>query len=195
VSSEETVNLREAARLSGVPLPTLRRRLQKGEVEGCKVPGPFGSQWEVRKSELQRLRGDLEPTLINRSATPINVIGLPDQCDQPSVAEQVAPGQDASYWRGRWEELREVLDHLEKVARPAPPVQDRETEGLEEALRQKSRELAQARNLVDNLRREKARLESEVQALRERIRAAETTQVDLESAPGLRTASGGAWRA
>ncbi len=102
-----------------------------------------------------------------------------------SDAPHPAANQDASYWRGRWEELREVLERLEKAAghAPAAALESEELDSLQEALRQRSRELAQARNLVDNLRREKARLEGEVQALRERLRGREVTVVDVESAP------------
>lgn len=55
-----------------------------------------------------------------------------------------------------------------------------EVEGLKEALRQKTQELVHARNLLDSLRREKARVEEELQALRDRFRSAEVTVAEMD---------------
>lgn len=139
----------------------------------------------------------------------------PDQCDQPDPSEPMDGGagreprgkaaplepfsgraegepeawrlrEEIAYWRGRWQELREVLPHLSQAMDPRPPVsaQEEELESCREALRVRSQELAQARNLVDRLRREKARLEEEVQALRARARSLEPTLSEGAPAPG-----------
>lgn len=94
--------------------------------------------------------------------------------------------EEIAYWRGRWQELREVLPHLSQAVDPRTPVsaQEEELESCREALRVRSHELAQARNLVDRLRREKARLEEEVQALRARARSLEPTLSEGIPAPG-----------
>ncbi len=127
------------------------------------------------------------------------------QPDQPSRDDQAGPRdslpqenlpegdpnlicrlrEEVAYWRGRWEELRGVLAHLShsmESCRTAGLEED-EIESSKEALRRRSQELAQARNLVDRLRAEKARLEEEVQALRERVRSAEPTLSDGVSVP------------
>ncbi|NMA26820.1 MAG: helix-turn-helix domain-containing protein [Burkholderiales bacterium] len=93
--------------------------------------------------------------------------------------------EEVAYWRGRWEELRDVMTHLSQSMESyrKAALEEDESESSKEELRRRSQELAQARNLVDRLRAEKARLEEEVQALRERLRSAEPTLSDGVSVP------------
>ncbi|MGI5845212.1 MAG: hypothetical protein ACOX9B_13700 [Candidatus Xenobium sp.] len=74
--------------------------------------------------------------------------------------------------------LSQSMESYRKAA-----LEEDESESSKEELRRRSQELAQARNLVDRLRAEKARLEEEVQALRERLRSAEPTLSDGVSVP------------
>jgi len=130
-------------------------------------------------------------------------VRLPDQSKnadqespQDSLPQEFVPAGDPSpvcrlreevaYWRGRWDELRNVLEHLSQARDPRVPtaLEEEELETVKEALRQRSQELAQARNLVDRLRHEKARLEEEVQAFRGRVRSAEPTMIDGVPAAG-----------
>lgn len=180
--------LREAARILGVSVPTLRRRIRAGELQAVLRPGPFGEQWEVPEAELASWtgtrRGLPRPLPEPDQMRDLGMIEGEDP-DPGSTAERWAL-ERAGYWRGRWEELREVLHSVrretpEAAEAAAAPEPDEDVESLREALRHKSQELVQARNLVDSLRREKARLESELQALRGRPRASgEVTLSEVE---------------
>lgn len=185
LSPSSFLPLREAARRSGVSLPTLRRRIRSGQVRAVLRRGPFGDQWEIPEEELEQIRTgrivDQEPRSVDRADVEDPDQGLGERPEGSGDPDREA----AAYWRGRWEELRAVLDRLERRPEPPPPGPEaqEETENLREALRQRSHELAHARNLLDSLRREKARLEGEVQALRERVRAGEPTREDIPAAP------------
>ncbi len=212
--------LREVARRTGLSLPTIRRYVHSGKIQAMLGKGPFGRQWEVSEEELGRFFSD--PTRTGRppdhplaDQTPDSTRQWsdqkPDHRDQPSASDQPdqrkvpgpglnpsGPGPDSrlreqvAYWRGRWEELRDVLTHLSQSmeSRRTATLEEDELESSREALRQRSQELAQARNLVDRLRREKARLEEEVQALRERRHSAEPTLSDGVSVPGRQRLEG-----
>ena len=178
--------LREAARRSGVSLPTLRRRIRSGQVQAVLRRGPFGDQWEIPEAELAHVR-TARPLDQAPSPTDQALSMEPDPGGSARPEEGLVPDrQAAAYWRGRWEELREVLDRLERrpASAPASSEAEGEAENLREALRQRTHELAHARNLLDSLRREKARLEGEVQALRERLRAGEPTLAETPAVPG-----------
>lgn len=177
---EPHLPLREAARRAGLSLPTLRRRIRSGRLRAVLRRGPFGDQWEVPETELVGLGARSAPDQTEQGSDHASTINH-DQPFDPAGSRQVR--EEAAYWRGRWEELREVLERLGRSAPGTVPVEEPADEAgaLREALRQKSHELAHARNLVDSLRREKARLEGEVQALRDRQRP-EPTLVDAEPA-------------
>ena len=48
------VSLEEAAKVLGLHLDTVRKRLQKGKIRGFKVADKFGDKWFVHKDELNR---------------------------------------------------------------------------------------------------------------------------------------------
>ena len=188
MNRESSLPLREAAQRAGLSLPTLRRRIRQGRVRALLRPGPFGEQWEIPESELASLQKDRGGSREGAAAMiSHDHRHADDQKSRNDHRDQPRAGEEASYWRGRWEELREVLERLVRSlpsrSAPTPGEEgDGGQEPLREALRQRSQELAQARNLVDNLRREKARLEGELQALRERLRGGEGTVVDVPAA-------------
>lgn len=178
--------LREAARRSGVSVPTLRRRIRAGELQAILRRGPFGEQWEVPESELsawveeRRLRRRIDHRHDHDHEYPMNMVDE-DEVDSRSTAERWAL-ERAGYWRGRWEELREVLESVRSGGEPVESRDpDEDVAALREALRLKTQELVHARNLLDSLRREKARVESEVQALRDRFRSGEVTVAEMAS--------------
>lgn len=47
-SSDELCTIEDAAKYLGVSARTILRRLQKGTLPGCKVPGQFGLEWRVQ---------------------------------------------------------------------------------------------------------------------------------------------------
>lgn len=178
--------LREAARRAGVSVPTLRRRIRAGELQAVLRRGPFGEQWEVPEAELtawaETRRSRRSNDYGHEYAHEHDPIMVEEgDVDNRSTAERWAL-ERAGYWRGRWEELREVLEMLRNGPTPAPreEVPADEIETLKEALRQKTQELVHARNLLDSLRREKARVEEELQALRDRFRSGEVTVAEMD---------------
>jgi excisionase family DNA binding protein len=51
----ETYTLRQAAQLLGVSLPTLRRRVTRGELPAQMTPGPYGDRWEIEREHVLNL--------------------------------------------------------------------------------------------------------------------------------------------
>jgi excisionase family DNA binding protein len=45
--------LHEAAKMMGVSVDTVRRRIKKGEINAVKMQGPFGEQWFIPSGEIQ----------------------------------------------------------------------------------------------------------------------------------------------
>lgn len=154
---DHRLTLREAARRLGVSVPTLRRRIRRGELSAVRVPGRYGEQLEVTLSDLEGM-----------ISVDHGHLSMADQADREA--------DQAAYWKGRWAELRETVERLERLlaagASTAAPEPEPGQEELRETLRARTQELAHARNLVDSLRRDKARLETEVQALRDQLRGA-----------------------
>lgn len=204
--------LRAVARRMGLSLPTIRRYVRSGRIHATLEPGPFGMQWEVSEEELGRLCSELIQVLdpdhckpdqrsdsTRRRTDQASLCPVqPHRSDRPDPREVPGTGLDptgpspdsglreeVAYWRGRWEELRGVLAHLSQSMESCRTagLEEDEIESSKEALRRRSQELAQARNLVDRLRAKKARLEEEVQALRERVRSAEPTLSDGVTVP------------
>ena len=47
------LSLQEAARLYGVPVATLSKRVRWGQIDAYKVRGPWGHQWRVSREALE----------------------------------------------------------------------------------------------------------------------------------------------
>lgn len=50
-NTDDLCTIEEAAKSLGLSARTILRRLQKGTLPGCKVPGQFGLEWRVRLSQ------------------------------------------------------------------------------------------------------------------------------------------------
>ena len=86
----ETYTLREAARLLGVSLPTLRRRVVRGEIPAVMTPGPFGERWEISRDLVFNLLETGEAGQVKRVKSPSEAIEAPqDESDEVSEALQV----------------------------------------------------------------------------------------------------------
>ena len=86
----ETYTLREAARLLGVSLPTLRRRVVRGEIPAVMTPGPFGERWEISRDLVFNLLETGEAGQVKR-VKPRSEAGEapPDESDEVSEAPQM----------------------------------------------------------------------------------------------------------
>jgi excisionase family DNA binding protein len=51
----QTYTLRQAAQLLGISLPTLRRRVTRGEIIAHMTPGPYGERWEIERELVLNL--------------------------------------------------------------------------------------------------------------------------------------------
>ena len=50
------VSLEDAAKVLGLHIDTVRKRLQKGKIKGFKIADKFGDKWLVHKDELDKAR-------------------------------------------------------------------------------------------------------------------------------------------
>jgi excisionase family DNA binding protein len=86
----ETYTLREAARLLGVSLPTLRRRVVRGEIPAVMTPGPFGERWEICRDLVFNLLETGEAGQVKRVKSPSEAGEAPqDESDEVGEAPQM----------------------------------------------------------------------------------------------------------
>ena len=110
----ETYTLREAARLLGVSLPTLRRRVVRGEIPAMMTPGPFGERWEISRDLVFNLLETGEAGQVKRVKSPSEAIEAPqDESDEVSEALQVK-------WVKSRSEAGEALQNGTREAGEAP---------------------------------------------------------------------------
>lgn len=102
----ETYTLREAARLLGVSLPTLRRRVVRGEIPAVMTPGPFGERWEISRDLVFNLLETGEVGQVKRVKSPSEA-GEAAQDESDQVGE--AP-------RMKWEKSPEAVEALQDQA-------------------------------------------------------------------------------
>lgn len=96
-------SLEDAAKVLGLHIDTVRKRLQKGKIKGFKIADKFGDKWLVHKDELQKAR-TVQPYPINPvQAAPEQIQPHPvDQAQidpvqshtDPIVDVEIGPEQD-----------------------------------------------------------------------------------------------------
>lgn len=74
------VSLEEAAKVFGLHVDTVRKRLQKRKIKGFKIADKFGDKWFVHKDELEKARA-IQPY-------PTNPIPVAPEQIQPQPADQ-----------------------------------------------------------------------------------------------------------
>jgi hypothetical protein len=100
-TSAEGVPVEEAAKVLGLSINAVKKRLRKGSLSGYKVSGRYGDKWFVDRNELE--------------GCPAPVTGTPDQClalvtPVPTSAEGVPVGTDKHL-----EVIRELQSKLEAL--------------------------------------------------------------------------------
>lgn len=85
------VALEEAAKVLGLHLDTVRKRLQKGKIKGFKVADKYGDKWLVHKDELNKVRPFRPVQNIQAQAEP-DLIQAYEVLDEPEQAQR-DPGQ------------------------------------------------------------------------------------------------------
>lgn len=111
----ETYTLREAARLLGVSLPTLRRRVVRGEIPAVMTPGPFGERWEISRDLVFNLLETGEAGQVKRVKSPSEAIEAPqDESDEVSEALQNGTREAGEAPSANWSEAAQT----KRVKRP-----------------------------------------------------------------------------
>lgn len=150
MTEPQFVTIRDAAAISGLSLPTIRRRINSGELEAVIEENAFGKLWMIPRQALAGLSVKRPGRTSRRSPKIGDSIdhesdNLFDQAtnnlsavDQKDSAQSLGTGlcvtsseqrrdrnlshvanpevalqkQQTAYWRGRWEESKESINHL-----------------------------------------------------------------------------------
>ncbi|HNB22703.1 MAG TPA: helix-turn-helix domain-containing protein [Candidatus Melainabacteria bacterium] len=96
------ISLEEAARLLGLHMDTVRKRLQKGKIKGFKVADKFGEKWLVHKDELASAKVIQQPIMPEAQAVPETIHAYSvdqiqadptESTDDPVVEIELGPEQ------------------------------------------------------------------------------------------------------
>lgn len=149
------VSLEDAAKLLGLHMDTVRKRLQKGKIKGFKVADKFGEKWLVHKEELPKVE-TLQPHPTQEAQAAPDVIQV-----YPAEQAQAGPGQD------QVDPVVEIEIGPEQ-AQPDPPppnVIDPERERLMLIIESQAHQLKAAGDVIMYLRGEVDEAKSQVKLL------------------------------
>lgn len=154
----EGVSLEDAAKLLGLHMDTVRKRLQKGKIKGFKVADKFGEKWLVHRDELPKAQ-TLQPDPI------LQAQAAPDLIEVVAVAESVTVHRDPMEAQGN--PVIEIEAGPEQVqSDPIPSkVDDVEYQRLMQIIESQAHQLKAAGDVIMYLRGEVDEAKTQVKLL------------------------------